>query len=99
MKFETIVNNVAHSIKLRQERAGIEQISLPVTFTHEHKIAAGCVVFVVAPDGSYEAKDFDQRYPDIDPEVQRIYHAAYFECDDDLEKKQDLIDEVAKALE
>lgn len=44
-------------------------------------------------------KDFDQRYPDIDPEVQHIYHAAYFECDDDLEKKQDLIDEVAKALE
>lgn len=98
MKFETIVNNVAHSIKLRQAKNGIDQFTLPVTFTHKYKIAAGCVVFIVAPDGSYQAKAFDQRYPDIDPEVQHIYYGAYFECDEDIDKMQPLIDAVAEQV-
>ncbi|MFD0897022.1 hypothetical protein [Loigolactobacillus binensis] len=98
MTFEGIVEDVVKTIKNRRQRQSGEPFTLPVTFTSKHKIAPGCVVFIVATDGHYQAQKFDVRYPDIDEKVQAIYHGAYFECDDDVDQMAPLIAAVAAQL-
>lgn len=98
MKSKIIARNIAHTINARKIRPGFQQITLPVTYTHEHKIAAGCTIFIIEPNGDYDVKNFDVRYADIDPKIQQIYHAAYFEADEDLDARDDLIKNVAAAI-
>ncbi|MFC6170599.1 hypothetical protein [Loigolactobacillus jiayinensis] len=98
MTFEGVVTDIVKTIKHRQAQPTGAQLALPVTFTHEHKIAAGCIVFIVEPDGSYQARQFDVRFPDIDAAVQAIYHAAYFECDADSDQMEPLIAAVKQQL-
>lgn len=98
MTFDRIVTDITRTISRRRQHAGLAEIALPVSFTHEHKIAAGCVIFIVAPDGSYQVKTFDQGYGDIDKKMQQIYHNAFYECDDDLDQLQPLVKAVADQL-
>ena len=100
MDYEQCANSVTTIIKSHWNATAPDpkQMTVPVTFTHDRKIAAGCVVFVVEADGSYEAKAFDSRYPLIDQTIRDVYHAAYFECDDYLDKVQPLMDAVAAKL-
>ncbi|ANK59924.1 MULTISPECIES: hypothetical protein [Loigolactobacillus] len=98
MKFDVITSNIAHTIRDRRKHAGRQQVSFPVTFTHNKKEATGCLIFVVEKDGQYQAKKFSERYMNIDDPAVHVYHGAYYECDDDLDRRDELIDVIAGKL-
>lgn len=94
MKLEAIAGNIAHAIK---DRSADSPYVLSVEFTDKAtkgKSATGCVL-VQMPDAShYTITSKDVRYMDVGPAIVNEELGAFFECDDDLDQRQPLIDRV-----
>ncbi len=91
---ETIIGNILATLKTRQhntKNVQTQEITFPITFTHEHKEAAGCAIIHVQPDGQYEIKSFDTKYANVEDPWRKIYHAALYDCDEDLDGRESLI--------
>ncbi|KRL75078.1 hypothetical protein FC17_GL002974 [Secundilactobacillus paracollinoides DSM 15502 = JCM 11969] len=102
MTRDTIINNILATLKTRQNNAkGVQtrEMTFPITFTHEHKEAAGCAIIHVQPDGQYEVKSFDSKYANVEDPWRTIYHAALYDCDEDLDGRESLIDAINDGMQ
>lgn len=102
MTRDTIINNILATLKTRQNNAkGVQtrEMTFPITFTHEHKEAAGCAIIHVQPDGQYEVKSFDSKYANVEDPWRTIYHAALYDCDEDLDGRDSLIDAINDGMQ
>ena len=94
MKLEAIAGNVAHAIK---DRSTDGPYVLAIEFTDKDskgKSATGCVIVRMPDHQHYTITSHDFRYMDADKEVLAEELGAFFECDDDLDQRQALIDQV-----
>ncbi|MFB9770590.1 hypothetical protein [Lactiplantibacillus modestisalitolerans] len=94
MKLEAIAGNIAHAIK---DRSSDGPFNLAVEFTDKAtkgKSATGCVIAHMPDHDHYTITSYDQRYMDVDPALLTEELGAFFECDDDLDQRQPLIDQV-----
>ncbi|WP_338209149.1 hypothetical protein [Lactiplantibacillus paraxiangfangensis] len=94
MKLEQITGNIAHAIKDRSTDA---PYILSVEFTDKAtkgKSATGCVIVRMPDHQHYTINSYDYRYMDAGKETLAEELGAFFECDDDLDQRQPLIDQV-----
>lgn len=103
MTFDGIVENLLSEIKMRTHTRtdGIKyqfrECTFPVTFTRDgYKEADGCAIFLMEPDGKYTVKKFGTRYMDVDDPIRGIYHGAIFDCEEEPDKMDALIEAVEK---
>lgn len=98
MKLEAIAGNIAHAIKDRSTDA---PYNLSVEFTDKAtkgKSATGCVIAHMPDHLHYTINSYDYRYMDADPQLVAEELGAFFECDDDLDQRQPLIDLVNQLI-
>lgn len=94
MKLEAIAGNVAHAIK---DRSTDSPFVLAVEFTDKEskgKSATGCVIARMPDHQHYTITSNDYRYMDAGKDILAEELGAFFECDDDLDQRQTLIDRV-----
>lgn len=94
MKLEQIAGNIAHAIKDRSVDA---PYILSVEFTDKAtkgKSATGCVIVRMPDHLHYTINSYDYRYMDAGKATLAEELGAFFECDDDLDQRQPLIDRV-----
>ncbi|MDN5575103.1 MAG: hypothetical protein L0G32_03885 [Pediococcus sp.] len=103
MTFDGIVENLLSEIKMRTHprtdgiKYQFRECTFPVTFTRDgYKEADGCAIFLMEPDGKYTVKKFDTRYMDVDDPIRGIYHGAIFDCEEEPDKMDALIEAVEK---
>lgn len=97
MTQEMIISNINSILAGRKEsqRANAAIETLPITFTHEKKEAVGCAILLVQADGSYEVQKFESKFADVKDQIADYYHATVFDCDDDLEVMDGLLEALA----
>lgn len=94
MKLDYITHNIAHAIK---DRSVDQPFVLSVEFTDKDskgKSATGCVIVQMPDAHHYQIKSYDKRYMDTGEDILAMELGAFFECDDDLDQRQPLIDQV-----
>ncbi|MFC6295921.1 hypothetical protein ACFQH1_11975 [Lactiplantibacillus daoliensis] len=99
MKLTDIASNIAKSIQIYQHNKHNDCVVYAVEFTDDsHKAAQGCVVARVDDATHYSLTSYDCRYMDTDKELLNQPLGAFFECDDDLDQRQPLIDAIQAKL-
>ncbi|WP_369377947.1 hypothetical protein [Lactiplantibacillus plantarum] len=94
MKLEAIAGNIAHAIK---DRSTDGPYVLAVEFTDKAtkgKSATGCVIVRMPDHQHYTITSNNFRYMDAGKDTLAEELGAFFECDDDLDQRQTLIDQV-----
>lgn len=97
MTREMIVSNITSILlERKQDRKDInfKPCVFPITFTHKKKEAPQCVILSIQPDGTYETHKFESKFADIKDPIRDRYHAALFDCDDEPEEMDTLLDEI-----
>ncbi|MFC6179981.1 hypothetical protein [Lactiplantibacillus daowaiensis] len=92
MKLEDIAHNVAHAIK---DRSSDNPYILAIEFTDKKskgKSATGCVIVQMPTAKTYSLTSYDYRYMDAGKDILAMELGAFFECDDDLDQRQPMID-------
>jgi len=99
MKLTDIADNIAKSIQIYQANKHTDCVVYAVEFTDDsHKAAQGCVVARVDDASHYSLTSYDCRYMDTSEDIQAQNLGAFFECDDDLDQRQPLIDAIQAQL-
>ncbi|WPC18802.1 hypothetical protein N6G95_06030 [Pediococcus inopinatus] len=105
MTIDSIVGNIVSEINMRLHprtdgiKYQFERCTFPVTFTRDdYKEADGCAIFLVETDGSYTVTKFESRYMDVEDPLRKVYHGAYFECDEEPTAMDELIEDVAAGV-
>lgn len=99
MNIKNITRTVAHSIEISQAAGQQTDYIFIIDFSHQHKPADGCLlVHYSAADKTASVKSYDQQYKDIDDPLNQLEHASYLECDEDLDKRDELIAALKDAL-
>jgi len=99
LKLEAIAGNIAHAIK---DRSSDAPYTLVVEFTDKEskwKSATGCVLIQMSDQQHYKITSNDFRYMDAGQAILDEELGAFFECDDDLDQRQVLIDRVTELIE
>lgn len=98
MQLAAIAGNIAHAIK---DRSSDDPYVLAVEFTDKStkgKSATGCVIVRMPDHQHYSLTSNDFRYMDAGAETLAEELGAFFECDDDLDQRQPLIDTVQQLV-
>jgi len=99
MKLTDIADNIAKSIQIYQANKHNDCIVYAVEFTDEsHKAAQGCVVARIDDATHYSLTSYDCRYMVTGKEILSQTLGAFFECDDNLDQRQPLIDAIQAKL-
>lgn len=101
MTREMIVSNITSSLLQRRNREDLhfKACTFPVTFTHNKKEAAECMILSIQPDGTYTTRKFETKFADIQDPIRDEYHAALFDCDDDTDQMDTLLTEIEQGVQ
>jgi len=94
MKLTAIAHNVAHAIK---DRSSDNPYILAIEFTDKAtkgKSATGCVIVQMNDAKHYTITSPDCRYMDVGKDILAMELGAFFECDDDLDQRETMVDTI-----
>lgn len=101
MTRDMIVTNIQNVLTARKAHAAAndgvryDEYAFPITFTHAKKEAKSCVILLVEPSGEYTVRKFETKFADIKDPIRDVYHGALFDCDDDVDQMDTLLDQIA----
>lgn len=100
MDIKNITHTVKHAIQISKKSGHPNDYIFIIDFSHQHKPADGCLlVHYIAADKTATVKSYDEQYKNIENDpLTKLEHASYLECDEDLDKRDELITALNAAL-